>query len=219
MQEAKNKISELEKQLESQKAFNEKAEAARRGSMTEYSDKMFQKLLDAEAQFDREHKELNEQIQTLKNELQIEKLKNSERENADDGLALDNSEISERVSKGLMNQMSHLEAKNKDLTTKLQSLEKQLKANDLEKENVERERRGSIKAYSDSMMKKLLDAEAEFEQKVTDFETQIKDLRKELRLEQAKSESLKEKYSQTETAAKVSFFVYIVAMLFECSVM
>ena len=198
--EAKAKINELEKKLELQRMVHDQNEAQRRGSMSTYSDRMFQKLLDAEEQFDKEIKRLNIIIENLKNELQIEKLKNN-----NDGMTGD--ETSERVSKALVSQMTQLENKNETLKKHINELEQQLRAKNLESESMERQRRGSIKVLSENMMKKLLDAEEEFEQKVTEFEAEIKHLKETLRLEQLKNESLKEKYEQSELGVKVCFFL------------
>mmetsp|Transcript_71793 Transcript_71793/g.114275 ORF Transcript_71793/g.114275 Transcript_71793/m.114275 type:complete len:721 (+) Transcript_71793:179-2341(+) len=195
-------IAKIESELKEEKEKNVFIEKQRKDSIHNLHNNMFQKLLDAEFEYEeeierlhREKEELNEKIafyedafakmnagqsgagqpQSMVNPTEIVELKEDIKQK---------EEVIEQSKQRIFH-----------LTTKLEELEVKL-------QNEQKQRRGSVSFLSQQMMAKLLDAEQENEEQKSKFKDKLQRLEKEL--EESKENAFNLEKTRRNSVTKVS---------------
>ena len=195
----KGHIERLERELKEVKAENVEIEKQRKDSIHHLHSNMFQKLLDAEFEYENELAEMTEEQEELKEKVNFyeEHFEDDQREinprdymHLKDEIKAKNAVIEENKAK-IFELTAKIEASNK----KNDELEVSLK-------NEQTQRRGSISLLSQQTMSKLLDAESESEQQRKEFKAKLQKLEKEL--EASKEMSFNLEKTRRNSVTKVS---------------
>merc|ERR1712228_1013386 len=195
----KGHIEKLESELSELKKENVSIEKQRKDSIHHLHNNMFQKLLDAEFEYENELAEMTQREEELKEKVGFyeEHFEDDEREiNPKEYMHLkDELKTKNDVIEANKSQIFELTAQIEKANEKIDSLEVSVA-------NEQKQRRGSVSFLSKQMMAKLLEAEEESEEQRKNFKEKLQALEKEL--EASKEMSFNLEKTRRNSVTKVS---------------
>merc|ERR1719361_2947267 len=195
----KGHIEKLERELKDEKEKTAFIEKQRKYSIHNLHNNMFQKLLDAEFEYEEEIERLHKEKEELNEKIDFYEQAFQNINNGDDnqGTVVDPTEYLRM--KDELKQKSTTIQENK---AKIFDLTKDLEAAQLKWQNEEKQRRSSVSFLSKQMMAKLLEAEEENEDQKAKFKQKLQRLEKEL--EESKEMSFNLEKTRRNSVTKVS---------------
>eukprot|EP01083_Nonionella_stella_P009271 26791_1 len=171
----KRQIVGLEKQLKEANVENEEIERTRKDSIHNLHNNMFQKLLDAEFEYEEEIERLHQEKEEFNEKIQFYEEAFKKMNSGDGATIVNPTEI--------IQLREEIQQKNEEIEENKQQifqLKRKIEALQVKVENEQKQRRGSVSFLSKQMMAKLLEAEEENEEQRQEFKSKLQQLEKEL---------------------------------------
>eukprot|EP01083_Nonionella_stella_P292610 995191_1 len=189
-------IEKIERELKEEKEKNVFIEKQRKDSIHNLHNNMFQKLLDAEFEYEEEIERLHKEKEEL-----VEKI-NFYEESFDKMNTGNGNDINPTQIINLKEEIKTKDEIIEENKQKIFELTRKIETLELKVENEQKQRRGSVSFLSRQMMAKLLEAEEENEEQKADFKLKLLKLEKEL--EDSKENAFNLEKTRRNSVTKVS---------------
>lgn len=192
-------IEKVERELKEEKEKNAYIEKQRKDSIHNLHNNMFQKLLDAEFEYEEEIERLHREKQELNDKIVYyeEQFNHQEQEREGGASSVNPTEVIQ-----LRDELKTKDQIIEDNKQRIFQLTKDLEAKEINLQNEQKQRRSSVSFLSKQMMAKLLEAEEENEETKQKFKEKLQHLQKEL--EESKEMSFNLEKTRRNSVTKVS---------------